>query len=93
VDLIDGLAQADEHELVKTFQEVNAAYFPLNSDALSLQLDSCVAFSREEHSALVQRVRAVSFLRMHQLLADCCVDGKCPPIVALPADDTLSALL
>lgn len=59
VDLIDALAQADEHELVKTLQEVNAAYFPLNSDALSLQLDTCVAFSREEHTALVQRVRAI----------------------------------
>lgn len=54
---MDTLAQADEHELVKTFKEVNAAFFPINSDALSLQLDTCVAFSREEHTALVARVR------------------------------------
>lgn len=57
MDLVDTLAQADEHELVKTFKEVNAAFFPINSDALSLQLDTCVAFSREEHTALVARVR------------------------------------
>jgi hypothetical protein len=56
VDLIDALAQADEHELVKTLQEVNAAFFPVNNDAVSLQLETCVAFSREEHTALVSRV-------------------------------------
>lgn len=71
MDLVDTLAQADEHELVKTLKEVNAAYFPINSDALSLQLETCVAFSREEHTALVQRVRR---LAKDHSSTHCCTD-------------------
>lgn len=45
---IEKLAEIDEHDLIKTVQEVYADYYVLNSDFFSLQIPSTFGLARDE---------------------------------------------